>query len=179
MNKKLKLTELGRLSMAEYAEVEKIPVVVVLDNIRSGNNVGSLFRTADAFRIKELVLCGITPKPPHRDISKTALGASESVDWQYHDQTVEAVQYLKAEGYTIVSVEQAEHTVKLSDWEIDPTSKIAIVLGNEVKGVEQQVIDESDLCVEIPQYGTKHSLNVSICVGILMWHAAQSFLGLE
>lgn len=168
MTRKLKMEELNRMSSDEFREAEKFPVVVVLDNIRSMNNIGSFFRTADAFRLQELILCGITATPPHRDIHKTALGATESVAWRYFPTTLEAVDTLRKEGFLIISVEQAENSRKLNeDFEMKPP--VALIFGNEVDGVEQKAIDCSDFCVEIPQYGTKHSLNVTVCAGIVIW----------
>ena len=175
MNKKLKLEELGRVSVEEIKQLDKIPVCVVLDNIRSANNVGSVFRTSDAFRVGSVKLCGITQRPPHRDIQKTALGASKSVDWSYYENTLDAIHELQEQGYVIASIEQAENTVSLSKWDVKSDQKIAVVLGNEVNGVMQEVVDTSDLCVELPQFGTKHSLNVSVCSGIVLWHLLQAF----
>lgn len=173
MNRKLKLEELGRPDLDQFKSAQKNPVVIVLDNIRSFNNVGSIFRTADAFAIEKIILCGITPAPPHRDIHKTALGATESVTWDYEKNTMDAVKKLKEEGYTIASIEQAEHKVWLQDVKLAPHSKIALVFGHEVDGVEQEVIDLSDLVIEIPQYGTKHSINISVCAGIVMWEVVR------
>ena len=167
MNRKLKLQELNRIDISEFKSASKLPLVIVLDNIRSLNNVGSVFRTSDAFRIEKILLCGITAKPPHRDIQKTALGATETVEWGYYENTIDCIQELKQEGYEIASIEQAENTTFLHEYQ--PKNKVAIVMGNEVKGVEQQVIDASDVCVEIPQFGTKHSLNISVCTGVVVW----------
>lgn len=169
MNRKLKTLELGRIDVPTFKTTEKIPLVVVLDNIRSLNNIGSVFRTSDAFLIESVLLCGITARPPHRDIQKTALGATESVDWSYHETTVSAVEKLKADGYEVLAIEQAETTVPLNEVEVQNDKKYAVVLGNEVTGVDQQVIDMADHCVEIPQYGTKHSLNISVCTGIVLY----------
>jgi len=169
MNRKLKLKELQRLSAEEYKIAEKTPVVFVLDNIRSLNNIGSVFRTADAFRFAGVHLCGYTAQPPHRDITKTALGATETVDWEYYATTLESVTALKEQGYAIYAVEQTESTLMLQDIEASAETPIALVLGNEVEGVQQEVIDAADACVEIPQLGTKHSLNVSVCAGIVGW----------
>ena len=166
---KLKITEMHRLSVEEYRESKKTPLVVVLDHVRSLYNVGSVFRTADAFRLSGVCLCGITARPPHPEIHKTALGAEESVDWRYFEQTEDCVRWLKSEGYTVMAVEQCKGSVLLdSDFEVE-NPKLAIVLGNEVKGVQQQVVDMCDGCLEIPQYGTKHSLNVSVTAGIVIW----------
>ncbi len=167
--RKLKIMELNRISIEEFKEAEKLPLVVVLDNIRSLHNIGSVFRTSDAFRIECIYLCGITATPPHPEMHKTALGAEFTVDWKYVDNTVEAVDNLKSEGYTVYSVEQAEGSVMLDELVLDKTEKYAVVMGNEVKGVQQEVIDQSHGCIEIPQYGTKHSLNVSVTAGIVIW----------
>lgn len=169
MNRKLKITELNRISTEELKEAEKLPLVVVLDNIRSLHNIGSVFRTSDAFRIECIYLCGITAVPPHPEMHKTALGAEFTVDWKYVDNAVEAVDNLRNEGYTVYSVEQAEGSIMLNELILDRTGKYAIVMGNEVKGVQQEVIDHSHGCIEIPQYGTKHSLNVSVTAGIVIW----------
>lgn len=169
MNRKLKLEELGRPTLEEFKSKAKNPVVVVLDNIRSFNNVGSIFRTSDAFAVEQLILCGITPVPPHRDIQKTALGATESVEWHYYEKTIDAVNALKEKGYLIASIEQAESKTWLQDVQLSPTDKIALVFGNEIDGVEQEVINISDLVIEIPQYGTKHSINISVCCGVVVW----------
>lgn len=167
--RKLKITELNRISVEEFKEAEKLPLVVVLDNIRSLHNIGSVFRTSDAFRIECIYLCGITAVPPHPEMHKTALGAEFTVDWKYVDNAVEAVDNLKSEGYVVYSVEQAEGSVMLNEFVPDKTKKYAVVMGNEVKGVQQEVIDHSHGCIEIPQYGTKHSLNVSVTAGIVIW----------
>lgn len=167
--RKLKITELHRISSEEFKEARKIPLVVVLDELRSMNNIGSVFRTSDAFRVEAVYLCGITATPPHPDIHKTALGAEDSVDWHYFSNTLDAVTKLRNSGYVVYSVEQAEGSVLLQEVELDLRKKYAIVMGNEVKGVKQEVIDESDGCIEIPQYGTKHSLNVSVTAGIVIW----------
>ncbi|MBR4199599.1 MAG: RNA methyltransferase [Bacteroidales bacterium] len=166
--KKLTMDELNRISVEEYKQAEKTPIVVVLDNVRSMNNIGSVFRTADAFRIEKIYLCGITATPPHRDIHKTALGAENSVDWEYVEETLDCVKHLRDEGYTVYSVEQAEGSVMLQDFKADGR-KTAVVFGNEIDGVAQEVVDASDGCIEIPQFGTKHSLNVSVTAGIVMW----------
>lgn len=169
MNRKLKITELNRISTEEFKEAEKLPLVVVLDNIRSLHNIGSVFRTSDAFRIECIYLCGITATPPHAEMHKTALGAEFTVDWKYVNNTVKVVDNLKNEGYTVYSVEQAEGSIMLNELTLDKNRKYAIVMGNEVKGVQQEVIDHSHGCIEIPQYGTKHSLNVSVTAGIVIW----------
>lgn len=167
--KKLSMDELNRLSKEEFKNIEKKKIIVVLDNIRSMHNVGSVFRTSDAFAIEKIMLCGITAQPPHREIEKAALGATESVDWEYHPNTLELINKLKAESYTIISIEQAENSVFLQDFKTSIDEKYAIVFGNEVEGVQQEVINVSDYCIEIPQFGTKHSFNVSVCAGIVLW----------
>ncbi len=169
MNKKLKLEGLNRISVTEFKSSEKHPVVIVLDNIRSAYNIGSVFRTADALAIEGVYLCGITAIPPHREIYKTALGASESVEWNYFENTLHAISKLKMKGYQILSLEQVENSVMLDEFESSVNSKYALVVGNEVDGVMQEVIDSSDVCIEIPQYGTKHSFNVSVSAGIALW----------
>ena len=174
MSRKKSMMELHRVGVEEYRQVAKLPVTVVLDNVRSEMNVGSVFRTADAFLIEQIMLCGITPQPPKSEIHKTALGAEESVAWQYHSNTLSAINQLKSEGYTIYSIEQVHDSVSLEKFSMIPGEKIAIVFGNEVKGVSQQVVDVSDACVEIPQHGTKHSLNISCCAAIVMWQVYQS-----
>ncbi len=168
-NKKLQIEEMGRISVAEFKSADKTPIVVVLDNIRSLNNVGSVFRTCDAMLIEKLVLCGITACPPSQEIHKTALGAEDSVEWVHYESTLDAVDALRKAGYIVCSVEQAHGSVALQDFKFDPTQKYAIVMGNEVKGVQQEVVDVSDMCIEIPQYGTKHSFNVSVTTGIVLW----------
>lgn len=171
--RKLMTEELHRLSVEAYYQAEKLPVVMVLDNIRSLHNVGSVFRTADAFRLAGIRLCGITACPPAAEIHKTALGAEDAVSWKYHADTLEAVRELKAEGYTVLAVEQVEGSHMLDSLSIDPAGRYALVMGNEVKGVRQDVVDACDGCVEIPQFGTKHSLNVSVSAGIVMWEFAR------
>lgn len=160
---------MNRLTTEAFKASRKIPLVVVLDHVRSLNNVGSVFRTSDAFRVETIYLCGITACPPHAEIHKTALGAEESVDWLYFKDTMEAVEKLKAEGYVVCAIEQAEGSTMLDKLLLDKTKKYAVILGNEVKGVQQNVVDNCDMCVEIPQYGTKHSLNVSVTAGIVIW----------
>lgn len=167
--RKLLNEELERLSVEAYKEVDKIPIMVVLDNVRSLNNIGSVFRTADAFRLEGLYLCGITATPPHREIHKTALGATESVHWEYRQETTDAIAELKKAGYWIFSVEQAEGAVMLEQVQLSGNQKYAIVFGHEIRGVGQKVVDMSDQCIEIPQYGTKHSLNISVAAGIVIW----------
>lgn len=168
-NRKLKLQELDRISIGEFKEADKTPIVIVLDNVRSLNNIGSVFRTADAFRVEKIYLCGITAQPPHRDIHKTALGATESVDWEYAEDASALVNILKNEGYITLAIEQAEHSVFLDEYRPQKGQKLAVILGNEVDGVQQKVIDLCDYVVEIPQIGTKHSLNISVCNGIVIW----------
>lgn len=175
-HRKLLNEELNRLSAEEYKEAEKLPLVVVLDNVRSLNNIGSVFRTSDAFRLSKIYLCGITATPPHREIHKTALGAEESVDWVYFEETTDAVQELKNEGFTILAVEQVENSISLETFTINPEQKYAFVFGNEVKGVQQEVIDLSDNCIEIPQFGTKHSFNISVTAGIVLWQVLHPFI---
>lgn len=171
--RKLKNNELNRLNLEEFKNIQKTPLIIVLDNVRSANNVGSIFRTSDAFLIEKICLCGITPTPPHKEIRKTALGASKSVKWQHYTNTIECINELKAVGYHIVSVEQAEHAVMLNEFFSDITKKYALVFGNEVKGVEQAIVSASDTVIEIPQYGTKHSLNISVSSGIIIWDLLQ------
>ena len=168
-HRKLKNSELNRLSPEGFKASEKLPLIIILDNIRSLNNVGSVFRTADAFRIEKIYLCGITATPPHKDITKTALGATESVNWEYAKDTLSLIQSLQAEGVYVFSVEQAENTHSLLDIEVNANKTYALVFGNEVKGVQQAVVSQSDGVIEIPQYGTKHSLNISVSAGIVVW----------
>lgn len=175
--RKLRTIEMHRLSIDEYRNSCKLPLVVVLDNVRSLYNVGSIFRTCDAFRLEAICLCGITATPPHNEIHKTALGAEDSVAWSYHASAIEAVEQLKSRGYTVVAVEQAEGSVKAPiELPDEDTGKYALVLGNEVKGVAQEVVDLCDECLEIPQYGTKHSMNVSVTAGIVIWEFAKQML---
>ena len=175
--RKLKVTEMNRISTDEFKQSRKMSLVVVLDHVRSLYNVGSVFRTGDAFRIEKIMLCGITATPPHPEIHKTALGAEDSVAWSYHASAIEAVERLKSRGYTVVAVEQAEGSVKAPiELPDEDTGKYALVLGNEVKGVAQEVVDLCDECLEIPQYGTKHSMNVSVTAGIVIWEFAKQML---
>lgn len=167
--KKLKLEELGRISVDEFKDAEKIPVSIVLDNVRSLHNVGSSFRTADAFRIEKIFLTGITGTPPHREIQKTALGATESVTWEYFEKPADAVSKLKAEGYKIIVIEQTSSSIPLHQFVPVSTEKYCLIFGNEVDGVSEEVIEYGDVAVEIPQTGTKHSLNISVCLGIVVW----------
>ncbi len=171
--RKLKVEELGRISVEQFKQAPKVPVTVVLDNVRSGLNVGSVFRTSDAFRIEKIYLCGITAKPPNKEINKTALGATDSVDWEYFANTLKAVEQLKQNGYKILAIEQTENSVMLQDLQVSPGEKYALIFGNEVKGIEQAVIDLADLAVEIPQFGTKHSLNISVSAGIVIWEVVK------
>lgn len=167
--RKLKNSELGRLQVEAFKKTKKIPLIVILDNIRSLNNIGSVFRTSDAFLIEKIYLCGITAKPPHKDIHKTALGATESVDWEYVEDTLQLIEKLKDLKIKVVSIEQAENSTMLQDFKVEKNQKYAIVMGNEVKGVQQEVVTNSDYCIEIPQFGTKHSLNISVSCGIVLW----------
>lgn len=171
--RKLRNNELGRISVSTFKKTTKTPIIVVLDNIRSLNNVGSVFRTSDAFLIEKIYLCGITATPPHREIHKTALGATESVDWEYQEDTLALVNELKAQGVLVAAIEQVENSVMLDEFSLDATKKIAIVLGNEVKGVQQEVVSAADYCIEIPQKGTKHSLNISVSCGVVLWDLFQ------
>ena len=167
--RKLKNNELGRISVDEFKSIQKTPLIIILDNIRSLNNIGSVFRTSDAFLIEKIYLCGITATPPNRDIHKTALGATDSVEWEYLEDTLELVKKLKAENVKVLSIEQAENSTKLDTFFPEENQKYAIVMGNEVKGVQQEVINASDVCIEIPQLGTKHSLNISVTTGVVIW----------
>jgi len=173
--KKLTNDELNRIGIDEFKTTSKSPFVVVLDNIRSLNNVGSVFRSSDAFLIESIYLCGITAQPPHKDIHKTALGATDSVDWKYFETTQEAIEELKNKGYLIVSIEQAEGSVSLQDFKVEKGRKYALVMGHEVKGVAQNIIDSSDYVIEIPQYGTKHSFNISVTTGIVLWELFRKY----
>ncbi|SMG07186.1 RNA methyltransferase [Arenibacter troitsensis] len=167
--RKLENSELDRLNVEEFKQREKTPICIVLDNVRSLNNIGSVFRTADAFLIEKIYLCGITATPPHKEIHKTALGATDSVAWEYRKNTLVLLEELKEAGYTSLAVEQAENAIMLNDFKIEENKKYALIFGNEVKGVSQEVVSGSDLVLEIPQYGTKHSLNISVSVGIVVW----------
>lgn len=167
--RKLSMPELNRLTVEEFKASEKIPIVVVLDNIRSLNNIGSVFRTADAFRLERILLCGITAVPPHREIHKTALGATESVSWTHYEQTSDAIKQLAKQGYRIVAVEQTEGSIRLNDFRPEPGQKLAILFGNEVNGIDEHALQLIRECIEIPQFGTKHSINVSVAVGIVIW----------
>lgn len=167
--KKLKLNELNRVGVDEFKEQEKLPVVVVLDNVRSMHNIGSIFRTSDGFSIEKLYLCGITAQPPHREIEKTALGATQSIEWAHFTTTLEAVATLRADGYVIIAIEQAAGSIMLNTYKPQTDRKYALIFGNEVNGVADEVMSEIDQCIEIPQFGTKHSFNVVISAGIILW----------
>lgn len=171
--RKLRTIEMRRLTIDEFKQSEKLPLTVVLDDVRSLHNVGAVFRTCDAFRAERVCLCGITATPPNAEIHKTALGGEDSVDWTYHPTAAEAVRSLHDAGYVVASVEQAEGSAMLDRLTLDPSRRYAVVLGNEVKGVSQEVVDLSDMCIEIPQFGTKHSLNVSVAGGIIIWEFAK------
>ncbi|MBP3254507.1 MAG: RNA methyltransferase [Bacteroidales bacterium] len=172
---KLSMQQLGRMSVEEFKSSDKTPVVLVLDNIRSMSNIGSVFRTADAFRLEEIFLCGITATPPHREINKTALGATQSVKWQYAESTLECVNALKAQGYSVYALEQTENSIPLQNFAVNRLP-LALVLGNEVEGVSQDVIDACGGVIEIPQFGTKHSFNVSVSCGIVLWETVKQIL---
>ena len=171
--RKLNVLEMNRLTVEEFKAARKLPLVVVLDNVRSLHNVGSVFRSCDAFRIEAVYLCGITATPPSAEIHKTALGAEDSVSWKYYESTLDAVEELKQKGYFVYSIEQVEGSENMAKISLDPSKRYAVVLGNEVKGVEQAVVNASDSCLEIPQLGTKHSLNVSVTAGIVVWEFAK------
>jgi 23S rRNA (guanosine2251-2'-O)-methyltransferase len=172
--RKLSMDELNRKSVNEYKVADKIPIVIVLDNIRSMHNVGSVFRTADAFLLEKIYLCGYTRLPPHRDIHKTALGSTETVEWKYFDKTVDAVNSLKNDGYKIVAVEQVEHSIVLNKFSFDENSKLAVIFGNELSGVDEEILKSCDSCIEIPQMGMKHSLNISVAAGIVLWELVRT-----
>ncbi|MFT4780606.1 MAG: 23S rRNA (guanosine2251-2'-O)-methyltransferase [Psychroserpens sp.] len=167
--RKLKNSELDRLNVDEFKEASKTPIIIILDNIRSLNNIGSVFRTSDAFLVEKIYLCGITATPPHNDIRKTALGSTETVDWEYVEHTLDIVDTLKSKNIKIMSIEQAESATMLNEFQPEPNQKYALVFGNEVKGVAQDVVDASDVVIEIPQFGTKHSLNISVSCGVVVW----------
>jgi 23S rRNA (guanosine2251-2'-O)-methyltransferase len=173
MNRKLKNEELKRISVDEFKLTTKTPIIIVLDNIRSLNNIGSVFRTADAFLIEAVYLCGITATPPHREIQKTALGATESVVWKHFNSTTEAINELKINSFKIAAIEQAENSIMLNEFNLNKHKKLAVIFGNEVKGVEQEAINLSDVVIEIPQFGTKHSLNISVSAGVVIWELYQ------
>ncbi|WP_177603634.1 RNA methyltransferase [uncultured Phocaeicola sp.] len=174
--KKLKITEMNRLTVEEFKEADKLPLVVVLDEVRSLHNIGAVFRTSDAFLVNRIYLCGITATPPHPEMHKTALGAEYTVDWKYMKRTQDAVQELHKEGYTILAIEQCKGSTLLDNLSLEKNKKYAIIMGNEVKGVQQEVVDLCDGCIEIPQYGTKHSLNVSVTAGIVLWEFANKLM---
>lgn len=167
--KKKNIEDLHRISIETFKSTKKKPLVVILDNVRSLHNVGSVFRTSDAYLVEKIFLCGITAVPPSAEIHKTALGAEDTVQWEYAENTVTVVASLKANGYTVLAIEQVEGSVSLNDFAIDNNRKYAVILGNEVKGVQQSVVDQCDACIELPQFGTKHSLNVSVTAGIVIW----------
>ncbi|MFT5791142.1 MAG: 23S rRNA (guanosine2251-2'-O)-methyltransferase [Urechidicola sp.] len=167
--RKLKNSELNRIDVEDFKKIEKTPLIVILDNIRSLNNIGSVFRTSDAFVIEKIYLCGITATPPNKEIHKTALGSTESIDWEYVEDTLSLVEKLKDLNIKIASIEQADNAMMLQEFVVEKDQKYAVVFGNEVKGVQQEVVSASDYCIEIPQYGTKHSLNISVSVGVVLW----------
>jgi tRNA G18 (ribose-2'-O)-methylase SpoU len=166
---------LNRLSAEDFRKARKSPFSIILDNVRSLNNIGSVFRTADAFLIEKIYLCGITATPPHKDIHKTALGATESVDWEYFQSTMDAVQLLKKNGYSVIAVEQTTGSISLADFKIVSDQKYAFIFGHEIRGVDQAVVDACDACLDIPQYGTKHSLNISVSTGVVLWEVFRQF----
>jgi rRNA methylases len=178
LTKKLKLEELGRIDVETFKKTAKIPLVVILDSVRSMHNVGAIFRTADAFLVEKIVLCGITPQPPHREIHKAALGATESVDWIFEENINTAIDNLKKDNFNIIGIEQTSTSQLISDFEIDPRKKYALILGNEVDGISDEALNNIDIFLEIPQLGTKHSLNVSVCGGIVIWEFAKN-LGIK
>ena len=173
--RKLLNSELNRLSANDFKDAEKLPVIIVLDNIRSQHNIGSVFRTSDAFLMEAIYLCGITATPPHREIHKTALGATDTVAWKYFETTRMAVDLLKSESYKIIAIEQAEESINLEDFRIENNEKIALIFGNEVDGVSEEIMQQADACIEIPQYGTKHSLNISVSAGIVIWEISRKY----
>lgn len=167
--RKLLNEELNRLSVEQFKDAAKIPLVIVLDNVRSMNNIGSIFRTSDAFLVQSVCLCGITAHPPHKDIHKTALGATDTVEWKYYSKTEEAIDQLHESGFTIIGIEQTEDSIQLQDFHPEEIQKYALVFGHEVRGVQQKIINRCDINLEIPQFGSKHSLNISVCAGIVIW----------
>ena len=167
--KKLKLDELNRASVDEFKAQDKLQVAVVLDNVRSMHNIGSIFRTADGFAVEQVCLCGITAQPPHREIEKTALGATQSINWKYFEDTLKAVEHLRNQGYRIIAIEQAENSIMLNDFKPENNEKYALIFGNEVNGVADEVMQKIDTCIEIPQFGTKHSFNIVVSAGIVLW----------
>lgn len=174
--RKLLNEELNRLNVEDYKKASKLPIIVVLDNIRSMNNIGSVFRTSDAFLIEKVYLCGITATPPHRDIHKTALGATESVDWEYHKDTLDVLEILKESGYRNLAIEQAENSTMLGERIFTKDEKLAVIFGHEVRGVQQAVVNKCDEVIEIPQYGTKHSLNISVSAGVVLWEIVKNYM---
>jgi 23S rRNA (guanosine2251-2'-O)-methyltransferase len=176
MFEKLSMDELNRLSINDFNQVKKLPIIVILDNVRSLNNIGSVFRTSDAFLIEEIYLCGISGTPPHREIHKTALGAEFSVKWQHIPETLTAINTLKKAGYKIIAVEQVKNSIMLNEWQPADNEKYAFIFGNEADGVAQSVIDQSDYCLEIPQFGTKHSLNISVSAGVVLWEVSKKII---
>ncbi len=168
--RKLKNEELDRINVEQFKKSKKLPVIIVLDNIRSLNNIGSIFRTADSFRIEKIYLCGITATPPHREIHKTALGATDSVDWKYFNNTLDSIKVLKQQNYKIVAIEQVDKSISLVNFTTESKQNLALIFGNEIKGISEDILDYIDTCVEIPQFGTKHSFNVSVSAGIILWH---------
>lgn len=173
--RKLKITELNRISVNEFKESSKIPLIIILDNVRSLHNIGAVFRTSDAFRVDCIYLCGITATPPHSEIHKTALGAEDTVDWYYNKDVTDVIGNLQTEGWSVYAIEQVEKSIMLNEFHTDPGKKYAVILGNEVKGVQQHAIDLCEGSIEIPQYGTKHSLNVSVTAGIVIWDFFNKF----
>lgn len=167
--RKLKTEELGRVGIEDFKNQEKLPLVVILDNVRSMHNIGSIFRTSDGFAIEKIYLCGITAQPPHREIEKTALGATQSIEWMYFEDVCEAINRLKTEGYTIIAIEQAENSTMLNNYQPDKSQKFALIFGNEVNGVSDEAMNKIDTCIEIPQFGTKHSFNIVVSAGIVLW----------
>ena len=168
-HQKLKLDELNRATVAEFKEQEKLPIAVVLDNVRSMHNIGSIFRTSDGFAVEQVCLCGITAQPPHREIEKTALGATQSVSWVYYEDPVQAIDHLRSKGYRIIAIEQAENSIMLNTFSPTPNEKYALIFGNVVNGVSDEVMQKIDACIEIPQFGTKHSFNIVVSAGIVLW----------
>ena len=174
--RKIPNSELNRLSIEDFKKADKLPVIIVLDNIRSQHNIGSVFRTSDAFRMEKIFLCGITATPPNREIHKTALGATESVEWKYFDSTIDAVDHLRKEGYKIFAIEQVENSINLEDFNLNlQDNKVALVFGNEIDGVSEEVMPHIDGSIEIPQFGTKHSLNIAVSAGIVIWEIAKKY----
>jgi len=172
--RKLSLQELNRIDVQTFKNKEKFPICIVLENIRSANNVGSVFRTSDAFLIESIYICGYTPRPPHKEIQKTAIGATASMNWEYFDKVTDCIEQLRNDGYEIIAVEQADESIKLNEMQWDNRKKYALILGNEVKGVSDEAMALIDNCVEVPQFGTKHSLNISVCTGVVLWDAVSS-----